>query len=754
MDGNDNMFSSDEDDDVLLELGTRPPRATQLFPSDTQAVNTQYAAVTQAEISMLKNAPKGLQDKLNAALGEASVLRDKLSLIDRTRKQEEQLREQQQNKINEAYKAEENKLRQTIQRLEDEKKLHAIGAKTAAATSAFSSPVTPISGNTSRIRNSHQRQRLTHQESVNSPVVKKRKVSEQVPPSPKVDTVVPMKLNRVTRDESSDFFDAIMTHKTIGTDITTMDILSKLKLDNIRYCEIRGDYNILKDESVGKYLTLLFMECMRTLKLDESVDILLKNIATLIKEISFNDTESKVAVPFLIEIIFQIITFRPSAVTVKVLKDTFTFSCDIIKKYQNVLKEPLVNQPDERILQPQVFQFELIQQLIIFNTFDLIEMSMWILQSHVLSADMLSDFFDPATLKSLDAIYILALPISFKINIRVVFNMVEILNTIANMHESVKASHLNSNENEGWQGIPPSWWKECLPRLLSIVDKDIPSTDIYNDDDVKILFFNQYHDSFGLIRSIGRNTISEFIPKLIDRNTVRSRPMVISKDDVDIAVCKEEVDFEFEQWGFALKKDILNIFDSLIDLYPNDAAIIGSGILSSLTRTMAKEQECLLQRNVGQNSPNIMLHQELVENTLVLIFQIWTNYRESITTEQMNGIENELLMSLWRIMVSNNNTVIDPKRSKLDINDHSALVDSLESLSIQDDIELYEDAFEDMPTYMEEEINTSMEKQCLKIMQVRYGESYVAMAREIFESEYTSLGTIEVGDSLYRAMGL
>ena len=751
---NDNMFSSDEDDDILLELGSRPPRATQILPLDTQVIAPQPIEVSQTGRPQKSSPTNELQDKLNAALGEASLLRDKLSLIDHTRKQDEESRKQALDKINEAHKIEENKLKQTIQRLEDEKKFQAINIKTAAVATAYSSPATPISGNSSRIRSSNQRQRVTHAESGSSPIVKKRKVTEPAISGPKSAPVVPLTFNRVTRDESSDFFDAIMTHKTIGTDVTTMDILSKIKLENIGDCGIRGNYNILKTESVGKFLTLLFMDSMRTLPLDQSVDMLLENTAILIKEVSFNDTESKVSVPFLIEIMFQIISFRPSAVNSNVLKDTFSFSCDLIRKYQFVLKEPLVTQPDEHILQPQIFQFELIHQLIIFNTFDLLEMATRILQSHIQSHKVLSAFFDKTLLNLLDQIYTLALPMSFKMNIRVAINMVEILSAIANMQESLKATQASSNGKPDFQIIPPSWWETCVARLLSIFKKDVPSASVNNEEDPNIMFFNQYHDSFGLIRNIGNNSISQFIPKLIDSTVVRSQPMVISKDDVDAIIKKDGVDFEFEQWGFILKRGILNILGSLLNVYTDDVTVLSYDILSTLTMTMAKEQEYMLQRIVGQNSPNIMLHQELVEDIIVIVFHIWTKYREKISDTQMKGLHNDLLMSLWRVIVSNNNIAIDPKRSRLDIEDHSRFVDSLASMSLQDDTELYEDAFEFTPDYIMEELDISMEQRCLKIMQVKFGEPYIAMAREMFESEINSLGPIEFGDSLYMAMGL
>lgn len=746
----DDHFSSDEDDELLLELSSRPPRATQLATQISQNYKELVPNHSGTVTEQSQNATDhGLTYKLNEARGEASMLRDKITLLDSEREHEKKLQQAKIENLNGAHLLEENNLKQIIQRLEDEKKFLIMSAKTAS-TAASSSPATPTSINSTRIRNSHK-QKLQQENS--SPIIKKRKLDE-LSLNSKKNVNVPLNPNRITLDETSEFFDAIISHKLIGVDLTTMEILNKLKLGNIENFQL-NNFKIPKNESIGKSLFQLLSNSKRTLPLDRCIDTLLENIAFLIKEISFDSSESNVAVPFLIAIMYQTIIFRPSAVQPMVLKDLFLFFCDLIKKYQHVIKEPLHPPSQEQFLKPQIFQYELIDNLIIFNSFDLLEISLRILQSHSITRGIFIEIFDTKLSKSLEQIYKLSLPISYKLNLKVIFNMVEILNTIAKILEDpILKDPLIKSDTKKDLPILSSWWKDCITRLYHILSKDIKNVDIHSETDLNFFFSNRYHDSFGLIRNMGDNRIAKFISKLIDPNIVQSKPKVISKDDIPVLEAEKNINFQFEYWSYALKNEILNLFDTLLTLYPNDPTVGNAEMLSNLTRLVSKEQESLLQRSIGQNSPNIMHVINLIEHLILIIYQIWTKNRPIIEAEQIKGIENELVMTLWRIVTSSNETLANPKRSKLEMKEHRLLVDQFNEMTLKDEVKYFEDAFEDMPDYIQDELEKDLEERTSKIMQIKYDDIYVEMARQILESELGSFGSMENADSLYVAMGL
>ncbi|SMN21280.1 similar to Saccharomyces cerevisiae YDR499W LCD1 Essential protein required for the DNA integrity checkpoint pathways [Maudiozyma saulgeensis] len=782
----EDSLSFGEDFDELLELANKPPKSTQVTTAPTTQTNTSTLTTDTNNSNESRtdlNDGNVLEHQLNEAKGEASVLRDKISRLNQEREQERKLLQEQMTKLSEGHITEEGNLKQTIQRLQDEKRFLTMGAKTAAATAATmatvssstavslstssSSPVTPVSINSSRIRNAsislNNRHRGQPGSSVtSSPIVKRRKIGETLPPPKKNGNNSPavlLNLNKITADEVSLLFDAIISHRSVGTDMTTIEILNKLTLKNIQSSELKEDYRIWDNESIGKSLFILLSDTKKSLSLDKCIGILQEKIAFLIKTICFNETESNIAVPFLLEIMYQIITFRPSAVRQYVLKNTFMFLCDLIRVEEHTLMESKLPQDYENEqLQPQIFQFELINNLVIFNSFDLLEMSLRILQSHQISKEDFKSFFDPTLMTLLKSIYKLALPISYKINFRVTINIIETLKTIANIQESllpIDNANIGNKDSSTGSLLESSWWNECIFRVYSILEKEIKNTDIDDSTDIKYaLNFSRYHDSFGLIRNIGNDTIGQIIPKLIDPNIIQGTPSVISKDDLQLTNHDDDIDFQFEYWNFLLKNEILNLFDSLLALYPNDLQIANSEMLSSLTKLLSREQEILLERSIGQDSPNVIHRQEIIEHLVSTIFRVWTQNRRNIDTERVKEFENELFMALWRIVATSNDTVVNPKRSTIELNDQAILVDSLYRMALDDDINYYEDAFDDIPDYVKDEIEAGLQERTSKIMQIKYNDTSLSMARHILEAEVGSSVSMENVDSLYKAMGL
>lgn len=821
MSDDDDSLSFGDDFDDLLELANRPPRSTQAVTATAIITDNskQTTGNTTANSNNVNNNTNGtanintsgqanlggniLEQQLNEAKGEAGVLRDKISRINNEREHERKRVNDQIQKINEDHLQEQENLKQTIQRLQDEKRFLTMSAKTASSAASTSaavnstinnnnnnlasnSPVTPTSVNSTRIRNMansinnrnrvQQQQQQQHQKTINnnalasSPILKRRKVSNDASLAIKKanQNIVALNLNNIITDEVSLLFDSIMSHKSAGTDITTMEILNKLKLVNTNDVDLRDDYQIWNQESIGKSLFNLLSSTKKDLPLDKCIATLQEKIATLIKNVCFNEMESNIAVPFLLEMMYRIITFRPSAVRQDVLKNTFIFLCDLIRVEEHTLMESKL--PDDRNfksidqLQPQIFQFELINNLVIFNSFDLLEISIKTLQSHNISREEFKTFFDPNLMNLLKSIYKLALPISYKINFRAVINIIETLKTVASIQENLlpvedytTTETTKTVDQSQSHLLESSWWHECTFRINSILDKEIKNIDVSDSSDLKFsLNFNPYHDNFGLIRNIGNDLIGKIIPKLINPDIIQGVPSVISKDDINILINQFEIDYQFEYWNFILKNEILDLFDSLLTIYPEDLQIANSEMLSCLTKVLSTEQEILLERNIGQDSPNIIHRQEIIEHLMSTIFKVWTQNRKNIETERVKDFENELFIALWRIVATDNEaSSVNPKRNVLELNDHAILVDSFHQITLNDQIDYYEDAFDgELSDFMKDEIEAGLHDRTSKIMQIKYNETSIWMARHILESEIGSSVSMENVDSLYKAMGL
>ena len=133
MSNDDDLFSSD-DDDLILELANKPLRFTQA-PQKSNTPNLNNVSNTKAQVSTIepiqgsqallnKPVPDELQTKLNKAQGEASMLRDKIELLNKSRDKERAAQVEHENQIKNENIQELDKLKQIIQKLEDEKKLN------------------------------------------------------------------------------------------------------------------------------------------------------------------------------------------------------------------------------------------------------------------------------------------------------------------------------------------------------------------------------------------------------------------------------------------------------------------------------------------------------------------------------------------------------------------------------------------------------------------------------------------------------
>ena len=844
----------EDDDDLILQFSNRPPRSTQTqfqSPSVTPAPGSHVigadgilpAPLSSRGVTSMGQAPAhngvllrnqnvrpgyasngGGSSDLNELLlktqGEASILRDKIAQMQRERDHDRSLQLKRLDEINETHQAELNNLRQVIQKLEDEKKFLVMESRASLSTTPSSPHISRLSlgsggGVSSTREKSHataspatpkkKRKIVSNRENINTTGGELNDHSNKTTSKPS--KLVPLKPNRVTYDEIAAFVDSIEMHKIPGSEYTTMDILRKLTLGHIESFECRT-LRIEKGQSMGNALASFLAVCKRTLPLDDCIDMLLEVIAVLIKNIALDPEESNISLPFLITVMYQVLVFRPSAVHVPSLKDTFLFFCDLLKTFQHVIKGSLVKvspEIDDSDFRPNVFQFELINNLVVFNSFDMLETSLRVLQLQIqiqiqtqaqtqtqpsFQNEALVSFFDESLLLSLERCCKLALPISYKPVLRVMFNIVEILNIVSNITVTTSLlvnkedngnlkqdrSQTHQIENSEESGnvaetgvrveiqIPllnnASWWRDCIVRLYPILTKDIRNTDIFDDSDPNCIYSNEDHDSFGLIRNMGRNKIGPLIPKLIDFDgNLQYWPKVIHRDDMadlfSLGLNEVGVDFEFEHWSLLLKDEILNLLETLLGLFPGEPLLGVGDTLSCLAKFASREQEQLLRRNIGQDTGNNVLKMRLIEHSITLIYRIWVDNKGNLDAEKLKSIENDLLMLLWRVVVTSQNA--DNAKYEIgttEMRNVVPLINRVGELSLKNEIYLYNDAFEDMPPYMERELDTMLQEKSSNVLQIHYGEICVEMAKRLLEAQLSNLPTMDDADSLYLAMGL
>lgn len=737
----DSLFSSD-DDDLILGLANEPPKFTQ----NIQTNKTNAAASSTAPASHDKNTTnndngtyiKTLYDKLTIAQGEASMLRDKIDLFNKNREKERLIQLQKENQIKQDSLIEINKLKQIIQKLEDEKNFLQIESKNWSKfnkkpihtdtfpSSSFGVDLKPVKS---------------------SPSLKKRKVGADLLNKPSF-----VQLNNTARnvpsDETNQLFDTLLNHRLDQCDMTTLQILNNIKLGHIKSFDY-NTFTISQNQSIGESIMNFLSTNKTNLKLDNFINIILENFANLIKEISFNENETNLSIPFLVSLMFQTIQFRPSAVHYSSLRELFLFLCDLIKKNQHVLKKPLHEPAFHLNVEPRIFQYEMIDDLIICFSFDTLEMILKILQNHN-NIENFIDFLNADVLQNLEQLYKLCFSISYNPIINTIFNMVGILNILTNILISI----INIKDNNN---IPQAnWWNNCLPRLYTLLNTNIRNYNPIEDTDLKCFSKKRYFDIAGLIRNIGRNSWAKFISKLIIRGKLQYIPRVIYKDDIlnsnhYESIVVDQLDFKSEKWLHLLKNDILRILENLLYIYPNSEIIANSDMLFELARLLSREQEELLEIYIGQDNPNMMLKIQNVEHIIRLIYQLLIYFGDNISDQNIKSIESELVTALWRIIVSQ---VDDHIRSHDDMKDHRHLVDKLNELTLRDDKLYYEDALESIPGYIMEELSNDLETRSYKIMQIKYDKVYQEMARIILETKLNGLLTMNEIDSLYDAMGI
>ncbi|QLQ78733.1 hypothetical protein HG537_0B00820 [Torulaspora globosa] len=717
----DSGIFSDDDDDILLELSTRPPKLTQ----------NQLAT----QVPGKESTSDDIGNEVARAQGEVGILRDKLRFLEEERKRDKERQIREEEKLKASHRDELERLKIELQNLEDAKKFLLMEVrkgsgfnKTKTVGQSPSTGLSSLNDDTTATENIQESNRDNVDHSS-----KRRKIVEVSDEKKQVKAI-----NRPFNDDSGELFDILMLHKISGVNLRTIQILNCLRLVCTKRFSLDG-LEISEGESIGKQLTEYLLQCKKAMTLDTFVKSLIRVLSALIQEIMVSNG-SNLAIPFLLVIIYQTIIFRPSAIRLPVLKHILSFICDLIKAFQKCLKRPLHESNTTDDVEPQIFQYEIIELLVIVYSYDILEASISVLQSNPSSVH--GEVLTLSLLNSIGYVYKLALPISYKPIMSVVFNTVEIINMLSGMVDSSSAKPIQTD---------PQWWKDCITRLYHMLGKSIDTFNPFSEENPGNFCFSRFQDVYSMVRNIGSNSIGCLISRLIYEDKLQDLPRVILKDDIEEStnfLDNHDVAMNMERWFLLLKANILNILENMMILYPQETAVANGEMLIQLTRFMSMEQELMLNRLLGQSSPNLSIRCQLIEHAMALIYRLWMDHPEQITTQHVKEIESELVTSLWRFLAASDNN-----SDSRDALENQELIDEFGALALENRRKYYDDALENAPEYVEEDILNEMNDRTSKIMQVKYDQIYQQMAQTILETKLDSIISIDGMDSLYVAMG-
>ncbi|AMD19526.1 HCL625Cp [Eremothecium sinecaudum] len=692
-------WSDDDCDDDILELANRPPRATQLsnVPTRSDVYTQQLQLSTTANVAgPTYNSAAQLENELMAARGEAGMLRDKLLLLEKDREKERERLQKKEKDLESVHQQEINKLREELQRLEDERKFLMLEKRQLAKFQANTSPV-----------------QLAAPNQAPGDSVKKRKVDNVI-----TREFVPLNPNRTIPDESSLFVDALVLNKLHGCSMSLLDILDHICLENT---DGIGDILPLATRApLGKPIRMMLFKMKGTMQLDMLVDSCLEKLAVLIRGITLKN-DCKFAVPFLVACMYQMIQFRPSAIHINALKDTFQFISDLAITYQHLLKKPLHESPLKLDVKPNIFQYEFIDILAMLYCFDIMELCIKLLLLQ--SPEEQLQFFDKRIWDNVTKIIHLSLSMSYKSIFNVVYNTVEIIHGLAQV--SLPQEFASSQ-----------WWDSILARLFHVWARRVNDKNIEDNDNIHLPL--EYNIS-GMIRCLGDNANIKLLEQLVDSKGVNSIPEVVHKQFPKMSrSCKLRV----EEWGLNLQLTIAAILEKVLTKHPS--MLPHSSVLSHTIKLLCKEQEFMLVQCLGSDSENAGMRITLIEELVRLIYHTWTQVEEPTTL--IKDLQNDLTICLWRIVFGN----ATGAKEVAELQESSLLIDAMHNLKVQEQIDYYEDALDaaHIPSFLSEELQRDKTVHC--VAQLNAGCSYNCREQAKFVLE--RITSPEDADALYLSM--
>ncbi|AAS54059.1 AFR687Wp [Eremothecium gossypii ATCC 10895] len=686
----------DEDSDAdILELANKPPRGTQLTQIESHAETETCGNDESGTGARTHEDLDKLQMDLMTARGESGMLRDRLMMLQQEKDRERERLLGREQELQGRHLQELQKLQEELQRLEDEKQFLVLEKRQLVKGHiAAGLPAQDIQDDSTEVS------------------AKRRKTEDSL-----VQTYVTLNHTRVVTGDSSLFLDHMVLFKLHGSDMTVLDMLDHISLESPASCSMLV---IPSGEPLGKPIHMMLLRLKSMHPLDKMIDIVLENLAMLIKKI-MQGKDCRFAVPFLVAYMHQALSFRPSAVHVHALKDLFQFSSDLAIKFQPLLKSPLHASPLELGVEPNIFQYELLDTLSLFYCFDVMELCVkYLLQC---SPESQKSFFDEIIWKNITKVMQLSLTISYKSILNVVFSMVEILRALS---ELITPEELSTVQ----------WWDSAISKLFQLWNRQVSNANLHDNDNLHVL---PKHNFPGLNRCLGDSTNVHLIEELIDTKAVQAIPEVIYRDFPPFS---RECKIRIEGWGLQLHKATVNILQQLLLRYGKQLA--HAELLHQTAKFLCREQELLLVVRLTADSHNSDMRITLAEELIRLLYHAWQEHEEP--SKAITEVQNELIACLWRVVfghMSNRDPQTQPELDAL-------LLDSFHGLSLKEQHDLYDDVF-DQPAaqaFLARELAAENVLRC----ETQFSGCHAYTCREMAKSVLESIISLEDTDSLFLAM--
>lgn len=659
----------DDDDDDILELGNRPPMS-------------QVALVVQN-----KNTSQDSKDvdEILKAKGEVGVLRQKIGMLEKIMREHDENQRKIQHDLKSSHEEEVRKLKIELQRLEDEKKFMIVEQKHL---------FTPR--NSSKSSGSNETDT-----SIQFPNESKRR---KIEPSKEY---VSLGQNFKMKDDGSLFFDSLMDFRLPGVQHTVFQCLDHI-------CTYKADLSLsteietIKSRSpLGPSIRSLIFKWKSVYSLDQLVDKTLEILAIAIKAICVEE-ETKYAIPFLIALMHNVISFRHSATSINSLKEIFQFITDFIISDPKFLKQPLHDNPLESDVSPDVFQYAMLDQLCMMYAFDVLETCITILlncseeeQLLLLGDDIISE--------NLTKCCSLCLSISYKPILPLIMNVTEILLGVIEM----------KSHNKKWENR----WSSLSSKLLHTWEKPISC------NSSKLNFA-------GLNRCSTSNDNHWMLDKIINDNEVRYLPMIIENDFEALSPSALE---NQEYWTIQIQVNIAVIMHELAKRY--QGILFSVDFLQKSFSLFSYQHSLLLTVFLNRDHINDVKRQQLVTILLKLINFCWF----SITDECKKSLRlDELTISLWRIVYGSPASMDDITPEWV------SLINPLKNLELEEQKQLLDDAYDEdnLPGFMISEELDLKRDSALSKFTINNSWAFKETAKHILES----ITTLDEADSLYVAM--
>lgn len=559
----------DDDDDDILQLVDRPPMSQVALPT---------------KVAVPKN------DDLLKAKGEVGILRQKLSMLEKTVKEHDESQKKLQFDLKTSHAEEVEKLKVELERLEDERKFMLLEQRHL---------FTPR--NSSKSTSSHGNDTAEP-----SPMEAKRRKMEPAK------QYVPLAQN-LNVDDGSLFFDHLVSYKLLGAEHTVLE-----SLDHICNYEtdliLSPDIEIIKARSpLGPTLRALIFKWKSIYSLDQLVDKTLEILAIAIKSVS-DLPENRLAIPFLLSLMHCTINFRHSATSISSLKDVFQFVTDFIITDPSFLKQTLHENPLELDVSPDVFQYSMLDQLCMTYSFDVLETCVVIMltcnpeeQAILLNDDTIAE--------NLVKCCNLALSISYKPVLPIIINTTEIL--------------LGVVELEPKESIWENKWLTLFPKLIQNWSRPI-------------IFDSEKINFAGLNRCCGNNANHVKLNSILDFSDIRYLPMIIENEFEHLSFTALE---NQEYWAIHIQMNITIIMHKLLQRHRS--TLCSLDFLQKTFSLFSSYHEKLLTIFLNRDQTNDVKRQQLLSALLRLIYFCWV----SISDDYKRSLRlDELTICLWRIV--------------------------------------------------------------------------------------------------------